>query len=346
MKTLFIFFLLFNAPLYVQAGEKKLKTKGKAFNPNIGLNALFLSQYSNGNSSEDGMKIQEVELQMSSDIDAYFTAVALLAIEEENGIYNIEPEEVFIESLTIPYITLTIGKMSMPMGKHNQLHLHAFPFINAPLANEAVLGEEGLNEAGFSVSGLLPLPWFSEFNLVYAQGENDELFNRDKKNSNLLVARLQNLWDLSKATTLDIGYSWAQGENTNNLDTTLQGADVTLKWRPTKGGKYHSFEWMTEFLQREKKGEANGYVSGFVSSLKFQFARRWYAQYRYDKLGLSESQLENPKRNTGLIAFLPSEFSGIRLQYEAIANDGTNVDEKRASLQFNMSIGAHAAHKY
>ncbi len=83
-----------------------------------------------------------------------------------------------------------------------------------------------------------------------------------------------------------------------------------------------------------------------VSHLKYQLAQRWYAQYRYDYLGLNKSKAIAPiKRHTGLIAFLPSEFSGVRLQYETI-DDGQAKDEKRISLQLNISIGAHPAHAY
>lgn len=363
LSLLLLFSLLFSTISYAQTYEKKLKSRGNAFNPDIGLNTLFLAQSSKEDTSEDKMGIQEIELQLSSDVDAYFTATALLALEEEDGEYGMEPEEVFVESIAIPYFTLRAGKIDMPIGKHNQLHVHAFPFINAPLVNEAVLGEEGFNDAGFSVSGLIPLPWFSELNLMYAKGDNEELFrfqpdqnnnmetdedsmNPESKSQNVVVGRFQNLWDFSDSMTLDLGLSWAQGKNANNSHTTLQGVDVTLKWRPVKGGKYRSFEWMTEFLQRTRGGDKNEKLSGIVSALRFQFAQRWFAQYRYDEVGLNDEPI-NTQRHTGLLAFSPSEFSGIRLQYETITGQGPEEgNEQRVSLQFNMSIGAHAAHKY
>jgi hypothetical protein len=293
------------------------------------------------------MALQEAELQFSSDIDAYFTAKAIFAIASENGEYGIEPEEAYVETLAVPHVTFRLGKSKMPIGKHNQLHSHAFPFVNAPLMNASILGDEGLNETGYGASGLLPLPWFSELNFNYVQGDNEDLFNSDRKSQKLIVSRLKNLWDLSDSTTLEFGISGANGKNSDGYVTTLQSADLTLKWRPVSGGKYRSFEWSTEFLEKNKKGAtADDKLAGVVSHVKYQLAQRWYAQYRYDYLGLNDSKtIAASQRHTALIAFLPSEFSGIRMQYETI-DDGQDEDEKRLSLQLNISIGAHPAHAY
>ena len=343
MKSFCIIVLLFTC---ATSYAEKSNSRGNAFNPKIGINVLFLNQNSSRDKSEDGIKLQETELQFSSDIDTYFTAKALFAVASENGTYGIEPEEAYVETIALPYVTLKIGKSKMPMGKHNQLHAHAFPFINAPLMNEVILGEEGLNETGIGASSLVPFPWFSELTLDYTQGENTDLFNSIKKDNKAVIGRFKNLWDLTDSTTLEIGISSAKGKNTNGSDTSLYGADLTLKWRPVKGGKYKSFEWASEFLEKDKKGVADGKLSGIVSHLKYQIAERWFVQYRYDYLGLNSSKSINAsKRHTALLAFVPSEFSGVRLQYEN-TNDGQAKDEKRLSLQFNISIGAHPAHAY
>ena len=69
-------------------------------------------------------------------------------------------------------------------------------------------------------------------------------------------------------------------------------------------------------------------------------------QYRYDYLGLNHiDEITPSQRHTALVAFLPSEFSAIRAQYETI-DDGQDKDERRVSLQLNISIGAHPAHTY
>lgn len=343
MKVSYIYYILTLAAL---SFSQTTTAKSNSFNPEIGVNMLFLDQNSKIDKSEDGMKLQEAELQFSSEVDSYFTAKASFSVAEENGSYGIEPEEAYVETIDVPYVTLKFGKFKMPMGKHNQLHSHAFLFVNAPLINETILGEEGLNETGIGASTLIPFPWFSEITLDYTQGENADLFNSSKKSDKVIIGRYKNLWDLSDSTTLELGFSGAKGKNSDNHDTKLYGADLTLKWRPVDGGKYNSFEWGNEYLEKDRNGEVDEKLSGLVSYLKYQMAQRWYAQYRYDYLGLNKSKSINAnKRHTALFAFVPSEFSSVKLQYETI-DDGQVKDESRVSFQLNISIGAHPAHAY
>ena len=118
------------------------------------------------------------------------------------------------------------------------------------------------------------------------------------------------------------------------------------KRQPVKGGKYSAFEWGTEYLKKDKEGDTDPELAGIVSHLKYQFKQRWYAQYRYDYLDLDDlSASEGQQRHTALLAFIPSEFSAFRMQYENIA-DANDEDEKRLSLQMIISIGAHPAHTY
>lgn len=323
------------------------KSRGNKFNPDLGINMLFQSQHSKRDTGEDGIKLSEAEIQFTSDVDAYFKADAYFAVAKENDEWGIEPEEVYVETTALPRVTVKAGKSKMPMGKHNELHVHAFPFINAPLINENILGDEGLNETGVGVSALVPAPWFSELELHLTQGENDDLFNSPNIDNKAVITHFKNLWDLSDSMTFELGLSGAKGNSKDYQSTTLLGADLTVKWRPTAGGEGKSFEWGLEYLQKDRKGAADGKLSGMVSHLRYQLAKRWYVQYRYDYLGLNkESRAINVnQRHTALFAFLPSEFSSLRFQYETLA-DGQAEDEKRFLVQLNISIGAHPAHQY
>jgi hypothetical protein len=346
MKILFIFIsILMGTSANAQNFRKR--AKDKSFNPKIGINATFLDQSSERDATEDGFSLSEVEMQFTSDIDAYFAGTILIGIEQEDsGEYGIAPEEVFVETISIPNFTFKLGKSKMPLGRHNQLHPHAYPFVNAPLINENILGDEGLTEVGYGVSGLLPFTWFSELNLNYVQGDNEDLFGSDRKKSKVIVGRFKNMWELSDAATFEFGVSGAKGENKDHRYTALAGVDMTFKWRPTKGGKYQSLEWGTEYLEKDRKGATDGELSGVVSYIKYQFKERWFAQYRYDYLGLNDPEaFEGIQRHTGLLTFVPSEFSAVRLQYENIDDDKTE-DEKKVSLQLIISLGAHPAHTY
>ena len=53
----------------------------------------------------------------------------------------------------------------------------------------------------------------------------------------------------------------------------------------------------------------------------------------------------NPKRNTLMVDWSPSEFSRVRLQF---ARDYSRMGEpdNQVLLQYIMSLGAHGAHKF
>ena len=340
------------------ANAQNLKSRGNRFNPDISINSLFLWQNADKNKEHNGMGLQHTELFFTSDVDAYFKAVIMLGIENEEGSFKIHPEESYIETLGVPNWTLRLGKYKFALGKQNELHTHALPFVNGSLINTALFSDHGLAEMAVGVSRLLPLPWFSEVNVNFAQksgeghhheeeGEEEghnhaaELFNDNSRE--FVTAKLKNLWDLSETATVELGLSGAKGKNESGLDTDIYGVDFTMKWRPQMGGKYKSLEWTSEYLQKnDKTASEEEKTSGWYSYLKYQMAQRWFAQYRYDSA--TEHEVET-KRHTGLVAFLPSEFSGIRLQYEDIKPENTDGDQV-ISLQFNISIGAHPAHAY
>lgn len=345
--------------------------------PNVSANALFLYRNSNFHkedadpanldSAPNGINIQEAELQFYSDVDPYTRLSLLLSIApslESDGTnieekWGIEPEEAFAESNIIPNVTLKIGKFKAFMGKHNILHTHAYPFIEAPLANIKLLGDEGLNDAGLSAAVLVPTTWFNELTLQYlrGQGENDE-FKSPSPGSSVELVHWKNLFDLSEALTMEVGGSYAQGENSFRKKTTLTGADLTFKWRPSEGGRYQSLLWTIEYLGRTQSqdGVDDEKGNGLASWLQYQFAERWSALYRYDTLTIKDTfdltGLPNDtwKRNSIGLQYRASEFSSFKLEMDQRTGGLTaaNGDEIENSifLQANFTIGAHPAHAY
>jgi hypothetical protein len=355
--------------LAVDAGS--LKT------PNMSANALFLYRNSNFHKENadptnldkepNGFNLQETELQFYSDVDPYTHFNLVLSVHPEletTGTeimekWVIEPEEAFAESNTISDVTLRIGKFKGFLGKHNILHTHAFPFIQAPLANQMLLGDEGLNDMGMSAAWLLPAPWFSELTFQYlrGKGENEE-FKSPSPGDGVGLVHWKNLVDLSDSLTVELGASYAKGENSFRNETSITGADLTFKWRPEAGGRYHSLIWSSEFLSRARSQDAvvDEKGSGFVSWIQYQFAERWAGLYRFDNLTVKETfdlaVLPNDiweRHSVGLV-YTPSEFSAFKLEYDqrhgGLVNANNETSEKAVFLQANFTIGAHPAHSY
>ena len=244
--------------------------------------------------------------------------------------------------------TLKLGKFFAAFGKHNLLHTHQFPFINQPLVSQAAFGAEGLKEPGLGISYLLPTRWFSELTIQGMAGLNEELFRlkSDAKPGGAYLAHWKNFFDLTDETTLEVGNSILAGRNSNSGHpwSEAAGLDLTTKWRPSTE---NALVWQAEYIyfNRGRDGNNSRRGGGLYSSLQYQFARRWWIQGRYDLLGIPKLDDGRKNRWSTLLAFVPSEFSAIRLQHSYTAQDrGGPLNE--ILLQFNFTIGSHPAHQY
>ena len=345
--SLFIFNLAF---------AEGVSSRGNAFNPDISANMLFL--YRNGSRGNDstssepnGPSLQEAELQFTSDVDIYARANALFSISKEDGKWVIDPEEVFAESLSLPYVTAKAGKFKAAFGKYNTVHSHALPFIDQSKISTELLGGEGLNDAGISLSGLLPFSWFSELT-VQSIGAGGDAFGNTSPNGLVTVARYKNLVDFNDDLTGELGLSIAQGPNSVDMGTQLLGADLTFKWRPSKGGKYSALIWSTEYMSGMKKLAPEGETQkkGGNTFLQWKFDERWWLQGRAEYMEVRDSTtpntLDSRTKQSALLAFVPTEFTGIRAQYDHLEDRTGKDPENKISLQLNISIGAHPAHAY
>ena len=340
-----------------------LQSRGNSFNPDSSINTLFLFENHKNNNHEDGFKMQEVELQFSSDVDAYFRAQIAIGIHEEmeeheeeeegeehkhNTILHIE--EAFVETINIDNHTLKAGQFYVNFGKYNPTHTHALPFIYRSYVQRAILSEEGLMQTGVGYSRLISLPWFSELTLQFVEPNNEHLFG-ESKHALASIGRLTNLWDLNDELTMEWGlsglnYSPKNSEAASSEITALQGTDLTFKWRPLAKSIYRSFIWSTEYINKYQTGPLQERMQGVTSFMRHQFARRWYFQLQYESLDVFNStEFFDTETYSTLFAFKGSEFSLIRLQYDQI--DIKNSEkEQRILLQMNLSIGAHPAHQY
>lgn len=351
--------------LILSAHAEPLPAVAKPFNPDISVN--FLGLYRNGTaysndrsvSPYNGLSLQEAEVYFSSNIDTYLKGVALFAMAEDAGAWSIEPEEIYIETLSIPYVTVRAGKFKLALGKHNQLHTHAFPFIDAPLAQQSITGDEGLNDAAISASALIPLPWFSELTVQGFALANTDLYGDPiagtitASNQHGILARFRNLWDLGSDATIELGASGAQGKNAFEGSTTIVGGDLTVKWRPAVGGKYQALAWSTEYLGANRRrrldggGEPDVKLGGVSSYVQYQFAQRWWIQARAEILGTpKESARPLFTKQSALVGFFPSEFSGLRAQYDFENDRARERKDHTFTLQYNITMGAHPAHLY
>ncbi len=341
------------------------------YNPAIGANLLLGAEYLSRDASglgwphavehgagETGILFQEAEVGLAAAVDPYFRGDVIIALHRHKDEFHVEVEEGYVTTLSLPRVTLRGGKFYLPFGRHNVLHTHAFPFVDAPLTNVVFFGHEGLNEAAVEAAVLLPLPWFVEASAWAANGDNEILFHAPKGRDLAYGGRLHTLVEFGESVTAEVGGSYAGGRNVAEGWTHVFGGDLTLRWRPASRERYNQLIWQSEYVQVRRTGPrpvapaeaamasqatlASG-MGGFYSFVAAQVAQQWWVQARFDALGYPRgdggSRLH---RASGLLAFVPTEFSAIRLQYSYFHEGHVH----QVLFQVNVTMGAHPAHGY
>ncbi len=319
----------------------------KIFNPDMAVIGNFIGAAGkNDVESVPALKLNEAELAFQAIVDPYARADFFLAASPE----GLEVEEGFVTFPTLPGgLLMKVGKMKAQFGKVNTLHAHALPWVDAPLPIKNLLGgEEGLNDSGISVSKLIlnPVLFLEATGEIY-DGDNT-LFTSQKRGNLTYVGRLRGYRDVTEATNLDVGTSFAYGHNDGGPDLTTRvfGIDATFRYRPLRRAIYKRFIGRTElFWSRREQEIANANAFGAYASGEYQFAQRWFAGARYD---FSDRALDSSLRDKSgslLLTYWPSEFSQVRGQYRRTSYaEGVKANE--LLFQFLFSIGAHGAHVF
>ena len=229
------------------------------------------------------------------------------------------------------------------------MHTHALPWTDRPLVTRTLVGgDEGISDAGVSVSKLFP----NDLLFLEATGEmfggRSDVFAGSERSHVSYIGRIRGYRDLTEGTNIDLGTSFAFGHTDLEADSTrtLIGIDATFRYRPLRRAIYRRFIARTEFVWNQDRLEATRpTVFGMYASAEYQFARRWFAGGRYD---YSQRPLDSSLADTGgaaILTFWPSEFSQVRGQYRRTNYaEGTSANE--FLFQFLFSIGAHGAHVF
>lgn len=347
---------------FVTAGAQT--STSSRMNPDISVNGLLMGRFGeSGNDhkaeEKNGFQLQELEVRFTSNIDAYLRGDVILAIHpeesedpnEESGhaSYVLEPEEAFVETLSLPSVTLRAGKFYALWGRHNQLHTHAFPFIDAPLVNTQLYGDEGFNDVGVAISYLVPFPWFFEVTAQGFSSQNENLFHTNSQDDVVGVYALKSLWDLSASTTFEWDLGYGHGRNQLGRLNHIYNSALTIKWRPIEKSTNQSVSFTTEYHQAQEVLDEDvslGRQGGLSSWIQYQMKRHWWVQARGEYLGLPQPEVGITRRYSTLIGYVPTEFSAFRVQYDWKRDPTEEKDEQVVTLQLNVSMGSHPAHNY
>lgn len=321
-----------------------------AFLPDISLIGTMAAGYMSDDPAGDvghdprrtGATLQEFELSVQSAIDPYFRGDAFIAIHED----AIELEEGYITTLGfLKGLQIKGGRFLLPFGRQNVKHLEQRSFVDNTLINKYLLDVEGLKEIGVGAAYIFPLPFYLQLEATASNGDNASSFNGVEKKDFVYQGRLTTSVDLSSATTLLIGTSAAIGNNATGIGNTtnLFGGDFFLKWKPSSR---LNLVWQSEFIYRGMQTPgATLKDGGFYSFADLTFAKRWHVGARYDQVGLPNDSIAREFRLSPMLAFDPTEFSRLRLQYN-YGKATNNHAVHGVFLQVGFNMGPHGAHPF
>lgn len=330
----------------------------KALNPDISVIGDFLGATGSSNvppalvAAGRGplplLELHESEVGLQAIVDPYARADFFFSFGE-TGV-NVEEGYITFTSLPAGFVA-KVGKMRSAFGKVNTLHNHVLPWTDRPLVTDSLVGgEDGIDDAGISVTRILPAPKgiFLEGTAQVFRGDSGDVFKTSQRSDASVVGHLRAYRDLTESSNIDVGFSYARGHNElgSAFLTNLYGIDATFHWTPLRRTIYHNFVGRTEFVwSRRDQLSTQQRAFGFYTSGDYRLSRRWTVGGRFDRSGRAREANLTDDGFSGVLTYWPSEFSQIRGQYRFTRYaEGMNANE--LLFQFQFSLGAHGAHPF
>jgi hypothetical protein len=281
----------------------------KALNPDISVIGDFIGYAGNpaNRGGQPSLEMHESEIGMQEVIDPYARADFFFSFGE----HGVDLEEGYLTLTSLPAgLLVKAGKMRAAFGKVNTLHNHVLPWIDRPLVTQDLVGgEDGIDDAGLSVSKILPAPkgFFLEGTAQIYRGDSEGVYQQNQRTQVSTVEHLRLYKDLTDNTNIDLGGSWSRGHSPwANAFNQLYGIDAMVRWKPLQRSIYHSFVGRTELIWARQVADvgtnvyAPGYLPpsalgfprvptfrrtpfGFYVSGDYQLGRRWFAGARFDR---------------------------------------------------------------
>jgi hypothetical protein len=300
-----------------------------AFNPAISL--ILVGNYAHLSSNPDTYRIAgfvppndgdvgpgqrsfnlgETELTVAANVDPYFFANATVALTADN---QVSVEEAYFKTLALPSgFSLKAGRFFSGLGYLNEIHSHAWDFIDQPLVYQVFFGSQ-LTQDGAQLKWLAPTDTFIELGAEAGNGRKFPGTSRDSNalSGTALFAHVGGDWGDSTSWRTGVSFIEHRAENRSYGDTDVFGAvttdafsgtsrtwiaDAILKWAPHGDVTRNQLKLQGEYMHRTESGQLafetalaslsdiyRSNQSGWYVQAVYQFVPRWRIGLRYDSL--------------------------------------------------------------
>lgn len=263
------------------------------------------------------------DILYSEHLAAY--AEGILTWNKEDG-WDAELEEAYAKFMNLPGdFDIRAGRMFASVGTQNNLHSHAWDFVDANLTNVRFLGDDGLITDGVELQWTLPTSWNNRIIVSYGNpvahdhdhhdehGEHEDGEHEDDDHDDhgdhseeaemalwdkdVLTARYEaSFWPGDTCHFL-YGASYVQGKNLFDRWSRLYGIDFTYTWvEDAINGE--NFVWRNELMWRDVETDEGGFDElGFNSTAVWSPNVDWDLALRYDWLeGATDPELAERHR--------------------------------------------------
>ena len=283
--------------------------------------AGFLPSGGDVGPGERNFNLGESELTVSSNVDPYFFANVTASIDSEN---EISVEEAYFRTLGLQHgFTLKGGRFFSGLGYLNEVHAHAWDFVDQPLVYQAFFGGQ-LAQDGLQVKWLAPTDTFLEFGAEAGSGDRFPGTHRDRNGLNGTTLFTHVGGDIGDSTSWRTGLSWNDSraddrsyDDTDAFGVPVQNAftgksrtwvvDALMKWAPHGDSVRRQLKLQGEYMHRTEDGQLafdttganligdySSTQSGWYVQGVYLFMPRWRVGARYDSL-------DSGNTNVGLV---------------------------------------------
>ncbi|MBI2073248.1 MAG: hypothetical protein HYT81_09505 [Gemmatimonadetes bacterium] len=314
-------------------------------NPEISVTGDVRLNATSGQLAGDNVDVREFEFSFQSALDPYSNTKIFAAVGEE----GIEIEEAYAYWTGLPgNLRLDIGRFRQQLGELNRWHAHALPQSEFPLVLGRFFGEEGLVGDGVGLYWIAPFgggAWGAHELWGQATLANNEaLFQGGNRVA--LLGHLNNFWQLSRSTFVQVGGTAIYGENPDSaLKTRVFGLDARITWRPPDRALYRNFTVRGEGYRvtHEVAGTPTTRTGAYASA-EYQLTRRLFAGARYDYVESSGVDGEHEWAIVPNLTWWQSEWVYLRAEWQRASVPvavGLVERSNRFVLQAVWAIGPH-----
>lgn len=314
---------------------------GAALNPDISATGDVRFVVRDPGPQVDNAVAREFEVSFQSALDPYSHTKIFVAFSDE----EIAVEEGYIYWTGLPgKLRVDVGKFRQQIGDLNRWHAHALPETDYPLVYQRMFGDEGLAGVGLSLYTALPVSVAGGTHEVYLQStiaESEPLFGESRQLS--LLGRVQNFWQVSRSTYMQIGVTGVGGNNRErDLQSRLVGADFRVTYRPPNAATRRELTFRAEaYRLRATEVGATTHRAGAFADLQFRASRRLVVGSRFDWVETLHGARRSDWQWVPTLSWWQSEFVLLRLEGRHGRIDGQTMTQLLAQVVWAMGPHKH-----